>query len=160
MLNNNDASTLNDLAGLIPAMPLKDRIQELVNAGYKQSELAKAAGKSRAAVSHWLSRAGAPPPTPAPPTAPKASAYDSAQAICKILQTVASATTCDVQSGFFSASIIDATIATSPRDEQAACQLIATQTRAPGSAFAGAGWELRMFHPMGSSTRPIASCKL
>lgn len=49
-----DASELNELAGLIPTMPLKDRIQELVDAGYKATELAKAAGKSRAAVSHWL----------------------------------------------------------------------------------------------------------
>ena len=47
-------STLNDLAGLIPDMALKDRIQELVDAGYKQSELATAAGKTRAAVTHWL----------------------------------------------------------------------------------------------------------
>ncbi len=55
MLNKEDESRLNDLAGLIPDMALKDRIQELVDAGYKQSALAKAAGKSRAAVSHWLS---------------------------------------------------------------------------------------------------------
>lgn len=48
-------SVLNSLAGLIQIMPLKDRIQELVAAGHKQSDLAKAAGKSRAAVSQWLS---------------------------------------------------------------------------------------------------------
>lgn len=36
-------------------MALKDRIQELVDAGHTQSALAKAANKSRAAVSHWLS---------------------------------------------------------------------------------------------------------
>lgn len=48
------ASELNELAGLIPSMALKDRIQELVDAGYRATELAKAAGKSRAAVSHWL----------------------------------------------------------------------------------------------------------
>lgn len=49
-----ESSTLNDLAGLIPDMALKDRIQELVNAGYKKSELAQAAGKTAAAVTHWL----------------------------------------------------------------------------------------------------------
>lgn len=49
-----ESSALNDLAGLIPDMALKDRIQELVNAGYKKSQLAKAAGKSAAAVTHWL----------------------------------------------------------------------------------------------------------
>lgn len=47
-------STLNDLAGLIPDMALKERIQELVDAGYKKAQLAKAAGKTRAAVTHWL----------------------------------------------------------------------------------------------------------
>lgn len=35
-------------------MALKDRIQELVDAGYKKTDLAKAAGKTRAAVTHWL----------------------------------------------------------------------------------------------------------
>ena len=49
-----NTSTLNNLAGLIPVMALKDRIQELLDAGYKNSDLAKAAGKSRAAVTHWL----------------------------------------------------------------------------------------------------------
>lgn len=47
-------SPLNGLAGLIPDMALKDRIQELVTGGYKKSQLAKAAGKSPAAVTHWL----------------------------------------------------------------------------------------------------------
>lgn len=54
-LNKMSASPLNDLTGLIPVMSLKDRIQELIDAGFKQTELAKASGKSRAAVSHWLS---------------------------------------------------------------------------------------------------------
>jgi phage repressor protein C with HTH and peptisase S24 domain len=35
-------------------MALKDRIQELVNAGHKKAHLAKAAGKSPASVTHWL----------------------------------------------------------------------------------------------------------
>ena len=47
-------SILNTLAGLIPGMALKDRIQELVDAGHKKSQLAKAAGKSPASVTHWL----------------------------------------------------------------------------------------------------------
>ena len=55
MLNKDGDSKLNDLAGLIPVMALKDRIQELIDVGYKQTDLAQAAGKSRAAVSHWLS---------------------------------------------------------------------------------------------------------
>ena len=49
-----DSSTLNNLAGLIPDMALKDRIQELVDAGHKKAALAKAAGKTPAAVTHWL----------------------------------------------------------------------------------------------------------
>lgn len=36
-------------------MALSDRIQEIVAAGYKKSAIAKAAGKSAAAVSQWLS---------------------------------------------------------------------------------------------------------
>lgn len=35
-------------------MALKDRIQELLDAGFKKGELAKAAGKTSAAVTHWL----------------------------------------------------------------------------------------------------------
>ena len=35
-------------------MALKDRIQELIDAGFRKSELAKAAKKSPAAVTHWL----------------------------------------------------------------------------------------------------------
>lgn len=35
-------------------MALKDRIQALIDAGFRKSELAKAAGKSPAAVTHWL----------------------------------------------------------------------------------------------------------
>ncbi|NMM21558.1 MAG: LexA family transcriptional regulator [Rhodoferax sp.] len=35
-------------------MALKDRIQELVDAGYTKSKLAKAAGKTPPAVTHWL----------------------------------------------------------------------------------------------------------
>lgn len=49
-----NSSALNDLAGLIATMALKDRIQELIDAGFRKSELAKAAGKSPAAVTHWL----------------------------------------------------------------------------------------------------------
>lgn len=49
-----ESSELNDLAGLIPDMALKDRIQELIKAGFKKGQLARAAGKSPAAVTHWL----------------------------------------------------------------------------------------------------------
>lgn len=49
-----NSSPLNDLAGLISGMALKDRIQELLDAGFKKGVLAKAAGKSPAAVTHWL----------------------------------------------------------------------------------------------------------
>ncbi len=48
------ASSLNHLGGLILDMALKDRIQELVDVGHKRAALAKAAGKSPAAVTHWL----------------------------------------------------------------------------------------------------------
>lgn len=38
----------------MPSMALKDRIQELLDAGFKKGVLAKSAGKSPAAVTHWL----------------------------------------------------------------------------------------------------------
>lgn len=53
-INPMDTSPINEIAGLIPDMSLKERIRELIAAGYRKTDLAKAAGKSRAAVSHWL----------------------------------------------------------------------------------------------------------
>lgn len=41
---------LRCLGGLIPAMALKDRILEIVGAGYTKAAIARAAGKSSAAV--------------------------------------------------------------------------------------------------------------
>lgn len=38
-------------------MTLKDRIQEVLNAGYGKAELARAAGKTPPAVTHWLTGA-------------------------------------------------------------------------------------------------------
>lgn len=46
---------LNSLDGLISEMSLSTRIQEIVDAGYKKSALARAAGKSAAAVTQWIS---------------------------------------------------------------------------------------------------------
>lgn len=46
---------LNTLDGLILGMSLSTRIQEIVAAGYKKSVLARAAGKSPAAVTQWIS---------------------------------------------------------------------------------------------------------
>jgi SOS-response transcriptional repressor LexA len=46
---------LNTLDGLISGMALNTRIQEIVDAGYKKSALARAAGKSPAAVTQWIS---------------------------------------------------------------------------------------------------------
>lgn len=54
MLNENDTSTLNTLGGLIEPMRLKDRILEIVNAGYSKAEIARAAGKTPSAVTQWL----------------------------------------------------------------------------------------------------------
>lgn len=52
-----NSSTLNRLAGLIPDMALKDRIQELLDAGHSKSGLARAAKKNPASVTHWLNGA-------------------------------------------------------------------------------------------------------
>jgi len=39
------------------AIPLKDRVQQAIDAGYTVGQLAKAAGKNSQAVSHWKSGA-------------------------------------------------------------------------------------------------------
>ena len=46
---------LRCLDGLIPTMALKDRILEIVGAGYTKAAIARAAGKSSAAVTQWIS---------------------------------------------------------------------------------------------------------
>lgn len=46
---------LNALGGLISTMSLSKRILEIVGAGYKKSAIARAAGKSPAAVTQWIS---------------------------------------------------------------------------------------------------------
>lgn len=46
---------LNALGGLISPMSLSKRILEIVDAGYKKSAIARAAGKSPAAVTQWIS---------------------------------------------------------------------------------------------------------
>ena len=46
---------LNTLGGLISPMSLSKRILEIVDAGYKKSAIARAAGKSPAAVTQWIS---------------------------------------------------------------------------------------------------------
>jgi hypothetical protein len=82
-----------------------------------------------------------------------------ANAVCVVLRA-AGASTCEVDVNIFSASVIDATMATSPLEARMACLGIANHTRAPGSPFVGRGWELRIFSPMGSGTRPMAACNL
>ena len=54
ILNKDKASPLNDLAGLIDDMALKDRINEIIKAGYSKAEIARAAGKTPSAVTQWL----------------------------------------------------------------------------------------------------------
>lgn len=46
---------LNTLDGLIPEMPLSDRIKIVIDAGFTRTQIAKAAGKSQGAVTQWLS---------------------------------------------------------------------------------------------------------
>ena len=46
---------LTPLDGLISEMPLSDRIQEVIKAGFTRTQIAKAAGKSQGAVTQWIS---------------------------------------------------------------------------------------------------------
>ncbi len=97
----------------------------------------------------------------APPKEPPKKERDivnEAYAICVLLK-VSGATTCDVNVNVFSASVIDATIPTTPQNAQMTCLTIASETRQPNSPFVGRGWQLKIFSPYGNN-RPIAVCSL
>ena len=108
------------------------------------------------------------PPRPAPLVAapaipankpPEGNVFEDAQVICVMLRAIG-ATTCDVNINVFSASYIDATVATTARDAQGVCKKMAEFTHKPDSTFMGRGWQLKLFSPLGSGTRPIAQCAL
>ena len=82
-----------------------------------------------------------------------------AHGICLLLKSLG-ATTCDVNVNVFTASFIDATVATTPRDAQKSCEEVSKFTHQPDSPFIGRGWQLKIFSPLGSGTRPIAVCAL
>ena len=84
---------------------------------------------------------------------------NEAYALCVLLR-VAGATTCNVEVNVFSASYIDATLPTTPRDAQGVCKNAQTLTRKYGSPFIGRGWQLKLFSPLGAGTRPMAQCTL
>jgi hypothetical protein len=99
-----------------------------------------------------------------PPTAPVGKSTEPdiinhAYALCTLLRVVG-ATTCTVEVNVFSASYIDATLPTTPRDAQGVCKHAQTMTRKSGSPFIGRGWQLKLFSPLGSGTRPMAQCTL
>lgn len=99
-----------------------------------------------------------PAPRVAPPPKKERDIVEEAYGICKLLK-MSGATTCDVNVNIFSASFIDATIPTTPKDARMTCLLVANQTRKPGSPFVGRGWQLKIFSPYGQN-RPIATCTL
>lgn len=101
----------------------------------------------------------APPPAAPAANQPARDIIDESHAICSRLK-IAGATACEVKVNVFSESYIDATVATSPADAQRSCLIIANGTRQPGSPFNGRGWQLKLFSPLGSGTRPIAQCTL
>lgn len=107
--------------------------------------------------------AAAPKPAPKPPTpAPQPGApdlIDMANTVCQRLRAVG-ATSCEIDVNVFSPSYIDATLPTNPKDAQNVCLIVANWTKQPGSPFAGRGWQLKLFSPMGSGTRPMAQCTL
>jgi len=99
--------------------------------------------------------------TPAPPAAPakERDLINEANAICVLLK-IKGASTCHIDVNLFSPSLIDATLAATARQAQWVCLGIANKTRQPGSPFVGRGWQLNLFSPYGSGTRPLASCRL
>ena len=105
-------------------------------------------------------RAMVVPRPPTPPEKPKErDIMSEAYGVCALLKTVG-ATTCEVEVNVFSASYIDATLPTTPGDAQGVCKQILVMTRAAGSPFIGRGWQLKLFSPLGSGTRPMAQCTL
>lgn len=96
----------------------------------------------------------------APAAAKERDIAQEAYTICTMLKAIG-ATTCEVKVNVFSSSFIEATLPTTPRDAKGVCQKMVEITRQrPGSPFIGRGWELRMFSPLGSGTRPMAVCTL
>jgi hypothetical protein len=100
-----------------------------------------------------------PRPSVAPEKPKERDIVSEAYGVCGLLKAVG-ATTCTVEVNVFSASYIDATLPTTPRDAQGVCQQILVMSRAPGSPFIGRGWQLKLFSPLGSGTRPMAQCTL
>lgn len=91
---------------------------------------------------------------------PVATDYDDARAICYLLLSSNSATSCDVDSSVFSTSVIDATVPGGILAANSICQEIKTAFRREKRPIIGKGWELRMFSPLGSGNRPMARCVL
>jgi hypothetical protein len=87
--------------------------------------------------------------------------FDQAQALCTVLRSVG-ATTCDVETSWFKESVIDATLPTSPADARAVCDQVKLAVRSRFHAIRDStkGWRLQIYHPMGSGTRPMASCPI
>ena len=128
-----------------------------------------------ATQTRWIGQGQAPEqprsiPTQQPPAAPKPAQQqpkqppapdliDMANTVCQRLRTVG-ATSCQISVNVFSASFIDATLPTDPKDAKNVCLIVANWTKQPGSPFAGRGWQLKLFSPMGAGTRPMAQCTL
>lgn len=120
-------------------------------------------GPNRPAIP-WPAQAAPAQARPSPPPVTPAKSVErdiisEAYAICALLK-VGGATTCEVDVNVFAASVIDATVATTPNDAQKSCLVIANMTRQPGSPFVGRGWQLKLFSPLGAGTRPMAQCAL
>lgn len=133
-----------------------DRVPDSVQPQFK--------GEYREQPPREPTRPGLPWPAQAKPAAPPAKPAEreiiaEANGICALLKT-GGATTCEIDVNIFSASVIDATVATTPADAQKACLVIANMTRQTGSPFVGRGWQLKLFSPLGAGTRPIAQCTL
>lgn len=80
-----------------------------------------------------------PAQKPAVKVTPWRDIVTEANAICVVLKAV-SATTCELDVNVFSATVIDATLPTTPDDAKRVCLGIANRTRQPGSPFIGRGW--------------------
>jgi hypothetical protein len=121
----------------------------------KPVALSMPAEKKKTPVVSQTPSATQPATKPAPVTD---NTYDSARAICKLME-IAGATTCEIKSNIFSTSTIEATLATSPRDASQSCRLIATTMRGQTKSFESKDWKLLIFSPF-SGNRPIAACEL
>ena len=112
----------------------------------------------------------APPPAPQavapkpPPPAPVQHAqteFDQAYLLCAVLRSTG-ATTCEVNTSMFQTHVIDITLSAWPGQAVRVCDEVKLAVRSHFQEIrrSSRGWELKIYHPMGDGSRPMAVCRI